>query len=96
MFPRWQVVVTSQEAYDINIHQLPSPSPSLCQNMNITPQQVLKQIRGIKDAIHAGLKTGNIKTVMKEQKRALVRHRHALGTMLTQNRNNYLLGKGRY
>jgi hypothetical protein len=64
--------------------------------MNITPQQVLEKIRGIEDAIHAGLKTGNIKTMMKEQKQALVRHWHALGTTLTQNRNNYLLGKGRY
>jgi hypothetical protein len=64
--------------------------------MNITPQQVLKKIRGIENAIRAELNTDNIKTVMKEQKRALVRHRHALGTMLTQNRNNYLLGKGRY
>jgi hypothetical protein len=30
--------------------------------MNITPQQVLEKIRGIEDAICAGLKTGNIKT----------------------------------
>jgi hypothetical protein len=64
--------------------------------MNVTPQQVLEKIRVIEDAIHARLNTGNIKTVMKEQKRALVRHWYALGTMLTQNRNNYLLGKGRY
>jgi hypothetical protein len=64
--------------------------------MNVILQQVLKKIRGIEDAIRAGLNTGNIKTVMKEQKQALVRHQHALRTTLTQNRNNYLPGKERY
>jgi hypothetical protein len=51
--------------------------------MNVTPQQVLEQIREIEDAIRAGLNAGNIKAVMKEQKRALVRDRHTLRTTLT-------------
>jgi hypothetical protein len=51
--------------------------------MNVTPKQVLSQIKDIEIAVRNGLHVGNIKAVMKEQKAALVGDRHDFRTLTT-------------
>jgi hypothetical protein len=46
--------------------------------MLVTPEEVLGQITAIDNAVRNGLSVGNIKAVMKEQKRALVNNQHAI------------------
>jgi hypothetical protein len=55
--------------------------------MSVTAEQVLGQITAIDNAIRQGLAAGNLKAVMKDQKRALVSDRHPLRTSYYDSRD---------